>query len=170
MPTRLIHLAEHQQWDQVKHALALTRHSTEELTGALVKAVFFQNLEMTQLLLEAGANPNRSFDGAEFPPVSAAVEQAWQPGLQLLLAHGGDVNVRRFGGWTPLIHAVDVEADGAWQTGEPATLDLLRFLLEQGADPTLRDDNGECAADLARRYGWDEAVQLLSQEHLTDKP
>lgn len=162
MPTNLADLASNQQWEHVQRELVATPHLIEELTGALVKAVFFQNLAMTRQLLEAGADPNRSFDGSGFPPMSAAIEQAWLPGLQLLLVHGGDVNVRKYGGWTPLMHAVDVEADGACQSGEPASLDLVRFLLKQGADPALRDDRGECAADLARRYGWDEAVQLLS--------
>ena len=164
MPASLTDLASNQHWHQVQLELVAARHSTEDLTGALVKAVYFQNLDMTRQLLEAGADPNRSFDGSGFPPMGAAIEQAWLPGLQLLLAYGGDINVRKYGGWTPLIHAVDIESDGAWQSGEPACLDLLRFLLRHGADPTLRDDRGECAADLARRYGWDEAVQLLTAD------
>lgn len=92
MPANLTDLASNQQWRQVQLELVATRHSAEELTGALVKAVFFQNLDMTRQLLEAGADPNRSFDGSGFPPMSAAIEQAWQPGLRLLLTYGGDGN------------------------------------------------------------------------------
>ncbi|ULH18106.1 ankyrin repeat domain-containing protein (plasmid) [Deinococcus sp. KNUC1210] len=125
--------------------------------------MYDRNLEVTTQLLEAGADPNHCVDGSERPAMSTAVEQLWQPGLTLLMRHGGDVNVREYGGWTPLIHAVDSEADGAIQADTSPKLELLRFLLAHGADPELRDDQGKSAADLAQTYGWTEAVRLLTE-------
>jgi len=163
VPNNLAQLASNQEWQQLQTELSTRRHSVEELTEALRTAVYHQQLEVTAQLLEAGADPNRCFDDTERQAMGTAVEQVWQPGLELLIHHGGDVNVREYGGWTPLIHAVDVEADGAWQAGESPSLELLRFLLAQGANPDLRDDRGQSAADLAQEYGWPEAVELLTE-------
>ncbi|MFD1734912.1 ankyrin repeat domain-containing protein [Deinococcus malanensis] len=162
MADDLAQIALNQEWRRLETQLLARPHSVEELTGALIGAVYCQNLEMTRQLLEAGANPNRSFDGSECPAMTTAVEQTWQSGLELLIAHGG-MNVRKYGGWTPLLHAVDTVADRARQVGTPVSLDLLRFLLAQGADPSVRDDQGLSAADVARLYHWEEAAQLLAK-------
>jgi len=39
--------------------------------------------------------------------------------------------------------------------------DVVRALLERGADPTLRTEYGACAIDVAREQGHDEIVELL---------
>lgn len=163
MPNDLAQFASAQDWGRLEQELRSRRASVEELTEALRTAVYYQNLEVTALLLEAGADPNLCLDSTERPAMATAVEQEWQLGLTLLISHGGDVNVREYGGWTPLIHAVDVAADGAAQAGEQPSLDLLHFLLAHGADPTLCDDQGRNAADLAQVYGWAEAIALLTE-------
>jgi ankyrin repeat protein len=40
-------------------------------------------------------------------------------------------------------------------------VDVVRALLEAGADPTLRDANGRNAADLARQFGYADVLALL---------
>ena len=53
-------------------------------------------------------------------------------------------------------------ADG----GQP---ELLRYLLDKGADPNLRNDDGELAVDIAAREGrrltafWDENEELKAR-------
>ncbi len=42
-------------------------------------------------------------------------------------------------------------------------LAIAKRLLEGGADPTLRDNDGKTAIDLAREYGKSEVVALLSE-------
>ncbi|UQN08825.1 ankyrin repeat domain-containing protein [Deinococcus sp. QL22] len=158
----LYELALSQEWERLRQEVATQRYPVEDLTNALVRAVFFQNFDVSAFLLTAGADPNGSYDGTRFPPLSAAVENAWREGVELLLAHGADINVRKYGGWTPLIHAVDVEYDGAVQSDEQPSLDLLQFLLERGADRKLRDDQGHTAADHARLYAWSEGAEFLS--------
>lgn len=179
MPNDLARLASAQEWQQLQAELTMRCPSVEELTEALRTAVYLENLEVTARLLEAGADPNRCFDGSERPAMCTAVEQTWQPGLELLISHGGDVNVREYGGWTLLIHAIDIELTSAAQTGldELPSLELLRFLLDHGANPQLRDDRGQSAVDLAQKYGWAEAVELLTERmtgvraaHLADTP
>jgi hypothetical protein len=41
---------------------------------------------------------------------------------------------------------------------------LITWLLEHGADPTLQDDQGQTAMDLARITGNTDAVELLWQQ------
>jgi ankyrin repeat protein len=41
-------------------------------------------------------------------------------------------------------------------------VDVVKALLEHGADPTIRDYRGETPLDLAREFGHDEVVQILT--------
>jgi len=47
-------------------------------------------------------------------------------------------------------------------------LAIVKRLLEQGADPTLRDRDGDTALDDARQYGHSEVVALLSEPRSAD--
>jgi len=74
-----------------------------------------------------------------------------------VLAAGIDID-QRHEGQTMLMEA----ADG----GQP---ELLRYLLDKGADPNLRNDDGELAVDIAAREGrrltafWDENEELKAR-------
>ena len=63
-------------------------------------------------------------------------------------------------GWTPLVHAIDIESDAAWQahyeTGHEST-ELTELLLASGAVPTKR------AFEVAEGYGNQKALALLRQ-------
>ena len=56
-----------------------------------------------------------------------------------LLNCGAELNVRQVGGLTPLHHAVS-----------RGSLVLVEMLIEEGADPFLKDDQGVSASDLAK--------------------
>jgi hypothetical protein len=58
-------------------------------------------------------------------------------------------------GWTALLETV-ILGDGG-----PAHVEILRLLLEHGADPSLADRDGVTALEHARRRGFDEMVALL---------
>lgn len=160
MPVDLVELASNGDWPQVHATLLGESHSVKVLSLALTRAVGYEHLEMTQLLIEAGADPNFCFDD-QIPALFVAVQTHTLSIVELLLTHGADINLRMRDGITALILAVDAIADYSYQSGGPLSLDLVRFLLAQGADSTLQDDQGETAADVARSYGWAEAVQVL---------
>ncbi|MFD4323383.1 hypothetical protein ACFWQC_02030 [Nocardioides sp. NPDC058538] len=75
------------------------------------------------------------------PPPHVAVEQEDVERLRDLLDAGGDVH-EEWNGMSLLAHAVDTEADGAAQAGDPLHVDTTAYLLSRGADPTRRGQGG----------------------------
>ena len=114
---------------------------------ALHAAGFSYDTEVARDLITRGARIRaRNRRGAE--PLHAAVigvpgSPSWNPGGQrdvilYLIEAGADPNAVAAGGVTPLHRAVRNRCSAA-----------VEVLLESGADPGLRNDNGSTASDLA---------------------
>ena len=73
--------------------------------------------------------------------------------LETLLEAGADVQAPTGKGNTPL-HIAAFRGH----------VNAVRLLLRHGADRAARNPGGETAADLARRYGQDEVVRVLTSE------
>jgi ankyrin repeat protein len=70
-----------------------------------------------------------------------AIEQRWIEIARCLIEAGADVNQERDTGWTPLVHAIDIESDAAWQTRYETgreSMELTALLLAAGAASTDR--------------------------------
>jgi hypothetical protein len=107
--------------------------------------------------------------------------------LRRLIERGGSVNWRDEFGWTALmvasywnghegcvrllLEAEAIEVNAKDNTDRTALhlaaiygrLAIAKRLLEEGADPTLRNKYGDTAIDYAREYGKSEVVALLSE-------
>jgi ankyrin repeat protein len=70
--------------------------------------------------------------------------------IQLLLAHGADVNARAASGATPLFWAVMRDQK-----------DDAKLLLDKGANPNLADAYGDTILDCALHLGFQSMVELL---------
>lgn len=71
--------------------------------------------------------------------------------VRSIVAGGGDVNWQlQPSGLSPLMAAASA-----------GNTDIVRFLLGQGADPLLKDENGKTALDRARQDGANDIVKLL---------
>lgn len=122
---------------------------------ALGLACFFGNVNAVERLLRAGANVNAA---ARNPMRVAPIHSAGanrDPKIalaitQLLIDAGAEVNVEQHGGWTPLHEAAAHGND-----------DLVRLLLEKGADKNAQSSNGKTAADLAMDGNYVETAALL---------
>lgn len=115
----------------------------------LLSAVYWEGTEITQLLLDHGANVNiRNSHGQT--PLHNAFQNAFQyerpPNIeciQILIASGADINASDNAGRTPLMHALDMGVDMAEDASEG-----INALLDAGADIFITNSEGRGAYDI----------------------
>ncbi|XP_014677172.1 PREDICTED: putative ankyrin repeat protein RF_0381 [Priapulus caudatus] len=104
-----------------------------------------------RLLLEAGANPNVTDTKSGATPLMMAVSKGEEAMVQMLLSHGTDANAADWQAHTSLHHAACV-----------GRLDIVRLLLEAGADPNVDDaESGVTPLMWAVSKGEETVVQML---------
>lgn len=131
--------------------------------AALATALRAGKLEVARLLLERGADADRAESyHARTPLWELACDGGDAPrrreGIELLLAHGADLERRDAGGLDGWRHSGRTPLACAIAAGD---LDLARLLLERGADPNALVDGGLRILERARELGDPEAVRLL---------
>ncbi|NGZ76902.1 ankyrin repeat domain-containing protein [Saccharibacillus alkalitolerans] len=129
----------------------------------IFKAIQDGQTEAVERYLTGGADPNRIYENG-WTLLKAAAEHEQPEIVKLLVEGGADVNLQPDGGWTALHQAVDIAIDGTIQTGgqpgdEPVA--IIRYLLEHGADPELRDTDGQHALDIAEAYRSEKVIAVL---------
>ncbi|WP_231925292.1 ankyrin repeat domain-containing protein [Micromonospora purpureochromogenes] len=95
-------------------------------------------------------------------PTHHAVEMEDLTRLRQLLDAGAAVEDPNEQGMTLLHHAVDLEGDGALQSGGPLHVDVTALLLARGANPYAADREGRTPLDYALANGHWLAVELLA--------
>ncbi|MFE7419635.1 ankyrin repeat domain-containing protein [Rhodococcus sp. NPDC057529] len=161
--------------------------STPELEHALFDAVARDDASAVRALLDAGADVNAK-NAREDSAFLYAGAEGLNEILALTLDHGADVtSTNRFGG-TALIPAAEhghvetvrmlIEAgvpvnhvnDPGWTAlleavvygdGSARYQDVVRLLLDAGADPAIEDADGRTALQHAERRGQDAVAALL---------
>ena len=118
-------------------------------------AVSLGDLDIAQLLVEWGANPN-AIDSEGSPILHQAIEHGREETVTTLLNHGANVNACNFDGTTSLHLAMDKYGDF-----------MAQVLLDNGANPNTVDPNGRSTLSKAVNLGnADLVVSLL--EHGAD--
>ena len=140
-------------------------------------------LELIQLLLERGANPNartkesppirREFlritgtlawvDFTGQTPFLAAALAGDVTVMKLLLKHGADPNIPTIGGTTPLMAAAGINwvIYQTFDEGQEALLDAVKLCVELGMDVNAANSMGLTAAHGAANRGSDEILKFL---------
>jgi len=113
--------------------------------------------EVGQRLLGCGADVNARCDTG-WTPLHLAALRGQLEFARMLLKHKAEIDVSSEDGESPL----HLAGNGVLETG--GRVGVVRLLLEQGADPNLRDSSGltpsECVSD---GEGKEEILQLLSE-------
>ena len=118
-------------------------------------AAFFRHAEVVRLLLERNADVaaparNRLAVTALHSAVATDVGPVDRGIVRMLLEAGAPVDVPHLGGGTPL-HTAAFTGD----------LESIRMLLERGAGPLKKTDDGKTTIDVAREQGHPEAARVL---------
>jgi ankyrin repeat protein len=143
-------------------------------------------LQVVQLLLDAGANPNarlkmpppfrnigndRGLDRmitTGTTPLLRAAKALDAPAVRALLAKGADLSLTNAQGMTPTMAAaglgsVDADTRGVYTTEDvqQRSIESLKLLLDAGGDINGTDSRGLTALHEAARWGWNDVVQFL---------
>jgi ankyrin repeat protein len=129
----------------------------------LLRAIIGNDMEVVQLLLAKGASPNINAMGVT-PFLVAAGAGGGQRGgpvgngaafalLDVLLQHGADVNAQVTSTKTYSMRIARTPSTNEGMTAlhvaaQAGRADLVRYLLEKGANPEIVDSNGRKAIDL----------------------
>ncbi|MFH2138196.1 MAG: ankyrin repeat domain-containing protein [Candidatus Omnitrophota bacterium] len=118
--------------------------------------------EMVKFLIDKGANLNIG-DGMNYTPLHGALcknEEYATKYVKMLLDKGGvDVNVQTIPEkHSPLMFAAD-----------SGYLEIVKLLVDKGADVNLKDSSGKTALDRARKSGENEVAEFLLLQR-TDDP
>ena len=119
--------------------------------SALMMAALKGNLDAARALIARDADVNKTGWTPLHYAASGTAQQA--PAMvALLLEHHAYIDAASPNGTTPLMMAVRY-----------GTADAARLLVQEGADPTLRNQLGLTAADFARQADRADMVELVAQ-------
>jgi ankyrin repeat protein len=116
--------------------------------NALMHAVLHGNVDMTRVLLEAGADPD--LKGRGFTPLGMAALRGHARIVRQLLKAGADVNRKSSDGNTPIIAATLMHR-----------MDVVRELLPYGPDMTIWNREGRISLGIAVEEGSKDIVALM---------
>ena len=108
--------------------------------------------DIAKLLISSGANVNDK-DSEGFNPLLLACSEGHLETVRLLVKHGAKVN-------TQTIHEkmTPLHAASAW-----GKVDVAKELLDNYADPSIKDSAGATPLDYALMYNHKELVELVSR-------
>jgi hypothetical protein len=143
---------------------------------ALHEAAYHHALGVAQLLIDRGAEVDPYYAPWTSTPIGAATYAQDVQMVELLARVSRDVWELVYAGQLARLRQLfredpslaRITSDGhtplRWlpPDDEDRALEVARLLLEYGADPTLRNEDGETAADRAARVGMTRVADLLS--------
>lgn len=124
---------------------------------ALGLATYFGKEEAARLLLDHSADPNATAKNqTRVRPIHSAIanrnpEEALAL-ARLLIERGAEINVAQEGGWTPL-----------HQAAAHGQADLVKILLDRGADPGALSADGRAPEQMAREGGFDAVADRIRE-------
>lgn len=135
-------------------------NSQQAVTGAtpLINAIVSGAPQLVQTLLNAGADAS-VIDSLGADALGYAVSAGNVEIVSMILSAGGNLNQQSIAGVTPLMLAVRQPT----LVKRQPDYELIRFLLDAGADTTLKDKNGMTAYDYAVANPYFDNENLLAR-------
>ena len=127
------------------------------------------NIKAVRALLDHGADPNIADNRGLTALHMAALGDKRQESVQItkaLLQSQANPNSQTLTGQTPLHFAVSNLS--TWGSNSKGRAELVRILLEQGANPDIADNDGKRPIDVAKDNGLDEIAEVLAQEEIIE--
>ena len=136
-------------------------NDADAFMSAVALAAYWDHVDMVKFLLEEGADPNSA--ASELSPLHLAILNRNEELVATLLAHGADPNAP-LRAWTHnhrgsrdrYIHPAMVGATPTWMAARFGTANMIRLLVEHGADPQVMHNSayydmslGSLAGELA---------------------
>lgn len=130
----------------------------------MTEYIFDSDLESGQLLLDKGAGINAKYGELGFYPVYSALNTNNPYILKFVIQNGADVNIEQ---GLPLFEAIDSAIDGMRQNNlefpDANSMEMIKILLDNAADPELKDNSNKRPINALRHYanGNTERLELL---------
>jgi ankyrin repeat protein len=122
----------------------------------LVLAIRWGSKTITEWLLANGAGIECRDEKGRTPLMMASME-ARPAMVKMLLQHGADCQAKTPDGWSSLMFACRYSVLGS----EMASYEIVRYLVQDGADVNARGKSGDTALKLAVEWGDQRLVRLL---------
>ena len=116
-------------------------------------------VDVMRWLLDRGADPNARSSGGGWTPLYYATCRMHLEALQVLLERKADINSQDGEGRTPLLYFL--HQDDTRSSLEGMKVDMVRRLLEHGADPNIPDNNHTSPLHQESSRGRLEVSRLL---------
>lgn len=123
-------------------------------------------LECLGLLVKAGANLDARTRSSQQTALHQAAELGQVVFVRELVRLGANVRVRMCEGSTPLHMA----AKAMMPAKAPEPAEIVKILIEAGADVQAKNDAGQTAEDVAREKGRERVVSLLQEASAKKAP
>ena len=116
---------------------------------------------VVQDLLTQGKDPEEKFEG--WSPLMKAAEEGALDALRLLLEKKVDIESSNRKGRTALSFAAAPSMNNEDRTDRPTPTQVIRVLLENGADPKRKCERGMTPKEYAVKAKRDEAIAIFEE-------
>lgn len=127
--------------------------------GLMRTAVRSRCVECVRLLIDAGANVSFATAASGVTPIHEAAARADIESVRLLISKGADARAADKRGYTPLMRAALSYTQNAA---------VVEELLSRGAAGDAKNEDGDTALSIARRFGETSIVALLRKAGVPD--
>lgn len=115
-----------------------------------------------QRYVESGGDLNVIDPESGWGILHSAAEHQDRQVIEAMAEYGADLNIRSKDGCPAVFQALDIDIDGALQTGKSMTFETTILFLKLGAESCLEDQNGQSLSEFATTYGPDALARFQS--------